>query len=97
MYCFNVQPGIIITYKTGENCLDDNYQGTEETSSLMAETNDAEIPQTETYILNTNTKKIHREQCSSVPDIKEQNKKLYQGTIEELENEGYTRCKRCNP
>lgn len=97
VYCFNVQPGIIITYKTGESCLDNNYQGTGETSSLITETNDEETSRTETYILNTNTKKIHREQCSSVPDIKEQNKKLYQGTIEELENEGYTRCKRCNP
>lgn len=97
VYCYNVQPGIIITYKTGESCLDNNYQGAGETSSLITETNDEETSRTETYILNTNTKKIHREQCSSVPDIKEQNKKLYQGTIEELENEGYTRCKRCNP
>lgn len=97
VYCYNVQPGIIITYKTGESCLDNDYQETGETSSLIAETNDMETSQTETYILNTNTKKIHREQCSSVPDIKEQNKQLYQGTIENLESNGYTRCKRCNP
>lgn len=51
----------------------------------------------QTYILNTNTKKIHRPTCSSVSQMKETNKQTYEGTIEELENMGYTPCKKCNP
>ena len=51
----------------------------------------------QTYILNTNTKKIHRPTCSSVSQMKETNKQTYEGTVEELENMGYTPCKKCNP
>jgi len=52
---------------------------------------------TQTYILNTNTKKIHRPTCSSVGQMKELNKQTYEGTVEELENMGYTPCKKCDP
>ena len=51
----------------------------------------------QTYILNTNTKKIHRPTCSSVSQMKESNKQTYEGTVEELENMGYAPCKKCNP
>lgn len=51
----------------------------------------------QTYILNTNTKKIHRPTCSSVGQMKEKNKQTYEGTVEKLENMGYTPCKKCNP
>ena len=51
----------------------------------------------QTYILNTNTKKIHRPTCSSVNQMKESNKQTYEGTVEELENMGYAPCKKCNP
>lgn len=51
----------------------------------------------QTYILNTNTKKIHRPTCSSVSQMKETNKQTYEGTVEELENMGYAPCKKCNP
>lgn len=49
-----------------------------------------------TYVLNTNTKKIHLPSCSSVGDIKEKNKSFtddYDGAIAQ----GYVPCKRCNP
>lgn len=29
--------------------------------------------------------------------MKEKNKQTYEGTVEELENMGYTPCKKCNP
>ena len=29
--------------------------------------------------------------------MKEKNKQIYEGTVEELENMGYTPCKKCNP
>ncbi|MBS7397437.1 MAG: MBL fold metallo-hydrolase, partial [Ruminiclostridium sp.] len=49
-----------------------------------------------TYILNTNTKKIHYSYCSSVKTMKESNKSYtedYDGAIAA----GYVPCKRCNP
>lgn len=49
------------------------------------------------YILNTNTKKFHYPWCSSVSDMKEQNKKAFNGSRDEAINAGYVPCKRCNP
>lgn len=49
-----------------------------------------------TYVLNTNTKKIHYENCSSVDQIKDKNKAYtddYGGAIAQ----GYKPCGRCNP
>ena len=86
VYCYNVQPGIGINYADGtswESPTDDHSASQNET--------------TQTYILNTNTKKIHRLTCSSVSQMKEKNKQTYEGTVEELENMGYTPCKKCNP
>lgn len=50
-----------------------------------------------TYILNTNTMKIHRIGCSSIDDMSEKNKEETNKTVEELKAEGYEPCKRCNP
>lgn len=54
-----------------------------------------EPAQTTTYILNTNTMKIHKTYCSSAKDIKAENYKETESTIEELESQGYDTCKRC--
>ncbi len=49
------------------------------------------------YIGNTNTKKFHAPNCSSVKDMKKQNKLEFTGTREELIAQGYQPCKRCKP
>lgn len=49
------------------------------------------------YILNTNTKKFHEKSCSSVEQIQEENKEYSNLTAQELEEQGYEPCKRCNP
>ena len=51
----------------------------------------------ETYVLNTNSKKFHRPTCSAVDDISAKNKSGYSGSRDELIAEGYTPCKICNP
>lgn len=50
-----------------------------------------------TYILNTNSKKIHTEDCASAVKISDKNKKITNESIESLEAQGYTCCKSCNP
>lgn len=50
-----------------------------------------------TYIINTNTMKIHKKDCSSVSDMSEKNKQETDKTVNELEAEGYEPCKRCEP
>lgn len=49
-----------------------------------------------TYILNTNTMKIHRIGCESIDDMSEKNKEVTNKTVEQLKAEGYEPCKRCD-
>lgn len=85
VYCYNVQPGIVIDYATGASTL----------SNSKTETNNT---QTEaSYVLNTNTKKFHYPDCKSVADMKAKNRKDVNATREELVSQGYDPCSRCNP
>ena len=48
-------------------------------------------------VLNRNTKKFHKPTCSSVKQMKEKNRQVYEGTREEIIQRGYAPCKRCKP
>lgn len=50
-----------------------------------------------TYILNTNTKKVHVPGCSSINKMNNNNKQEYFGTLKELTAQGYSPCGKCNP
>lgn len=50
-----------------------------------------------TYILNTNSRKFHRPDCSSASQISDANREEYTGTREELIEQGYTPCGYCKP
>lgn len=95
VWCYNVQPNIHINYSNGDNYSYDNIpdEVLEEVSTTESIESNSEI----TYILNTNSKKIHKATCSSVSSMKEENKEETNKSIEDLESEGYTRCKSCNP
>ena len=108
VYCYNVQPGIVIDYADGasheaEGAVTGVLENTKNSRSDAQTVENTEETQNSTnqtsriYILNTNTKKIHRPTCSSVSQMKEANKQTYEGTVEELETMGYTPCKKCNP
>lgn len=90
VYCYNVQPGIMIDYSNGDNF----YVGGETTVSNTDNTVENEEV---TYILNTHTKKIHMPTCGSANSMKEENKEETHKSIEELESEGYTCCGSCKP
>lgn len=85
VFCYNVQPGVVIDYATGESTLEETP---EEESTTGIEQH---------YILNTNSKKFHYPDCSSVDDMNAKNKQDYVGTREDLINQGYDPCGRCNP
>lgn len=48
-----------------------------------------------TYILNTNTKKIHVQGCRYVITIKDVNREEWTGDTQSLLNSGYSNCKTC--
>ena len=84
VFVYNVQPGIVIDYATGESWPDDS-KTTENTGKGQ------------NYVLNTNTHKFHTQNCESVRDIADSNKEVYTGYREDLINMGYEPCKRCKP
>ena len=84
VYVYNVQPGIIIDYATGDSRLDDGTGGSFQSAR-------------KTYVLNTNSKTFHKPDCGSVGKIKDSNKQTFVGTREEAIKNGYSPCKSCNP
>lgn len=90
VYCYNVQPGVEIDYATGENW-ESGESGNTGGSVPVSETAES------TYILNTNTMKFHKPSCSSVKDMSEDNKSEFNGSRDELIQEGYEPCGRCKP
>lgn len=102
VFCYNVQPGITIDYSDGSNSLETTATEPEPTTTPTTEptTNNSDNTGTSsgtTYILNTSTKKFHKPSCSSVGQMNESNKQEYTGSREDLINQGYDPCKRCNP
>ena len=93
MYLYNVQPGVVIDYATGESYLEaDGGPTTEGEPTTMPD--DGLLH----FVLNKSSKKIHKTTCSSVPTISQKNRLDFAGTQEEVEalfGQGYTNCGSC--
>ena len=48
-----------------------------------------------TYIINKQTRKVHKKSCGSAKLISEKNRKEYGGDLYSLIEEGYSLCKNC--
>lgn len=107
VYCYNVQPGIEISYTDGSSKQIEDAKTVKEEVSKAAKKKSAkegsakednEVSAGEQqYVLNKNTKKFHYPDCSSVAETKEYNKKEYTGSRQELIEAGYEPCGRCLP
>ena len=95
VYVYNVQPGVIIDYNTGDSRKATDEELAAQTASTASGQRSQETEKT--YVLNTNTMKYHTPDCSSVTDIKENNRKEFTGTAAELQQQGYEPCGRCHP
>ena len=82
IYCYNVQPGVVIDYATGDNHLADAPQTSEEK---------------QLYVLNKGSKKFHRPDCEGVKDISKKNYAEMEATRSYLIELGYQPCGSCNP
>ena len=94
VFAYNVQPGIRINYKNGDSMLWGNGEFEEEESSSDSI---PVTPEEESFVLNTSSKKYHRETCSGVASMNPQNREDYVGSREELEEQGYEPCGICKP
>lgn len=93
VFCFNIQPGISIDYKTG-----DSFVSSE--SSVLATVPQNEQPEqpceSSYFCLNTNTNKIHKPDCRYVPDdvTSDSNWQISTKSYDELISD-YTSCRVC--
>ena len=108
VYCYNAQPGITINYADGSSSGPSMEQNTTKKSvttkkssitNAPANTTKKAVSSNVTYILNTNpsSMKFHKPNCSSVSNMKEENKKEFYGTREEAIAAGYSPCGSCKP
>lgn len=101
IYAYNVQPGVSIDYATGESKLENTSETkiSEEKREEVSETEEqmSEKKSETTYVLDTNTKKFHKEGCSSLRQMKEENKEMWNGDRDTLLKKGYTPCGNCRP
>lgn len=88
VFVYNVQPGIEIDYATGDSWVNGTAQ-----KESDEKTDDSVVD----YVLNTGTHKFHLPDCDSVADMKPQNRRNYCGSRQDLIDQGYDPCKRCNP
>ncbi|MBQ3426786.1 MAG: DNA/RNA non-specific endonuclease [Clostridia bacterium] len=94
VFCYNVQPGVVIDYATGDNRSD----GSMAVKAEPTEDNSANYETAATtYILNTNTKKFHIPSCSSVKKMKDKNKREFTGSRDNVISQGFQPCQRCCP
>ena len=105
VYCYNVQPGIIIEYSTGDSKMEEIADREPETvaqtehsipNTFNAQSSDSKNTES-TYIINTSTYKFHNPACSSVNQMNDSNKREYTGNRDDIIALGYEPCKRCNP
>ena len=81
VYCYNIQPGVLIDYATGDSAASEIGLGGEE----------------KTWVLNTSSKKFHDPDCSNADNISEKNRDTVKCTRDELIYQGYEPCGICKP
>jgi len=102
VFCYNIQPGIEIDYTTGKSWAASGSATTTKKQTVAVQTTKEYVETTRQqnvitgqYVLNTNTKKIHKTHCHHINKMNEENKQSYSGSIDNLYSQGYTTCGTC--
>lgn len=83
VYVYNVQPGVVIDYATG--------------ASSLAEPAAGENEDTQTYLVNTSSKKFHLESCPQAANIKAENRESFVTTRSQMLAWNFVPAGCCNP
>ncbi len=81
VFCYNVQPDILLDYKTGDSMLDPDIKQSD----------------IKHYVINTGSKKFHDPSCPNISDIKEGNRSDFTCTRDAITKQGYIPCNGCRP
>lgn len=88
VYAYNVQPGVVIDYATGESAVSEMDAEAVTTNGTTGTT---------LYILNLNSMKFHNENCGNANEISEKNRQERSVDRETLIAEGFTPAQCCEP
>lgn len=96
IFAYNVQPGVYIDYKTGDNYALDggnkiSYTPKQENPKYLDEDIEGE------YVLHIKKMKFHYPDCTGALSMSENNKQVYYGSRNQLITDGYSPCGECNP
>ncbi|HAR91735.1 MAG TPA: hypothetical protein DCR28_01350 [Eubacterium sp.] len=99
VYCYNVQPGIKINYKTGTSKGSGIISGgkTSNGKKYKKKYSNKKVKKCGKYVISKNTRKFHYASCTYVKRIKNSNRQYFNGSRKTLINQGYSSCKSCNP
>lgn len=97
-FVYNVQPGIVIDYQTGDShpASGKDIKDNTAVQKSIARHEKKEVKQ-HTYVINTRSGVFHKPSCESVEAMSAKNKKTVKESREALIEEGYKPCKNCNP
>ena len=88
VYAYNVQPGVVIDYATGDSWQEGEDTQPQETTAGGEGT---------AYVINTSSGKFHLPTCSGVADMSPANRQDYVGDRQDLLDQGYSPCGICKP
>lgn len=75
VYCYNVQPGVVINYATGDNTAAENTDASvSDPSSVTSDSTASQTVTAQHYVLNTNSKKFHYPDCSGANNMNQNNR-----------------------
>lgn len=99
VYCYNVQPGIKINYKTGTSKGSGKISGgkTSNGKKYKKKYSNKKVKKSGKYVISKNTRKFHYASCTYVKRIKNSNRQFFNGSRKTLINQGYSPCKSCRP
>ena len=87
--------------ESGEKINKDSYENNQDNKLISSNEGDNRSIENESsnksdnYVLNKNTKKINKDDCKSVKQMSDNNKVYFDGTIDEAEAQGYSKCQNC--
>lgn len=83
VFVYNCQPGVVIRYADG--------------TSSLAEAEAEDPGASQSYVLNTRSKKFHLPGASCAASISDANRQDYTGSRAKLISQGYSPCGQCSP
>ena len=90
VFVYNVQPGIVIDYATGDSQRADTSMPVDDDKPALEQSD-------QLYVLNNSTKKFHLPECASADKIKSENREETKTSRKSLMSMGYEPCGNCNP